>query len=67
MDIPIPDITITGQGEAIGGNLDPEHMSMGELRAPLDQEGIAIMSQVRWAIRQKDSHGGVSPQSALPA
>ena len=42
-------------------------MSMGELRALLDWDNLAIMSQVRRPIRQEDGHGGVFLQSARPA
>lgn len=49
------------------GNLDGEHLSMAELRAALRTEGIATMSEVRYAILQEDERVSVIPRSVRPA
>jgi len=54
-------------GHVLHGNLDREHMSMAELRAALRKEGIATMSEVRYAILEEDGRVSVIPRSVLPA
>ena len=51
----------------IHANLEREHMSMGELRAALRKEGIATMSEVRYAILEEDGHVSVIPRRSVPA
>jgi uncharacterized membrane protein YcaP (DUF421 family) len=51
----------------IRANLDREHMSLAELRAALRKEGIATMSEVRYAILEEDGHVGVIPRRSVPA
>jgi uncharacterized membrane protein YcaP (DUF421 family) len=48
-------------------NLDREHMSMAELRAALRKEGVASMSEVRWAILEEDGRVSVVHRGAQPA
>jgi uncharacterized membrane protein YcaP (DUF421 family) len=49
------------------GNLDREHPSVAELRAALRKEGIATMSEVRYAVLEEDGRVSVIPRSVLPA
>jgi uncharacterized membrane protein YcaP (DUF421 family) len=48
-------------------NLDREHMSLAELQAALRKEGVASMSEVRYAIMEEDGRVSVIPRSVLPA
>jgi len=54
-------------GEVLHANLDREHMSMAELRAALRKEGVASMSEVRWAILEEDGRVSVVHRGAQPA
>jgi uncharacterized membrane protein YcaP (DUF421 family) len=58
---------IVKHGHVIHANLDREHMSMTELRAALRKEGIATMSEVRYAILEEDGHVSVIPRRSVPA
>jgi uncharacterized membrane protein YcaP (DUF421 family) len=58
---------IVKHGHVIRANLDRENMSMRELRAALRKEGIATMSEVRYAILEEDGHVSVIPRSSVPA
>jgi len=51
----------------IRANLDREHMSLAELRAALRKEGIATISEVRYAILEEDEHVSVIPRRSGPA
>jgi uncharacterized membrane protein YcaP (DUF421 family) len=54
-------------GHVLHRNLDPEHMSMAELQTALREEGVANMSEVRYAILEEDGRVSVIPRSVLPA
>lgn len=54
-------------GEVLHANLEREHMSMPELRAALRREGIATMSEVRYAILEEDGRVSVIPRKSQPA
>ena len=58
---------IVKHGHVIRANLDREHMSLAELRAALRKEGIATMSEVRYAILEEDGHVSVIPRRSVPA
>jgi uncharacterized membrane protein YcaP (DUF421 family) len=58
---------IVKHGHVIHANLEREHMSMAELRAALRKEGIATMSEVRYAILEEDGHMSVIPRRSVPA
>jgi uncharacterized membrane protein YcaP (DUF421 family) len=58
---------IVKHGHVIHANLSREHMSMAELRAALRKEGIATMSEVRYAILEEDGHVSVIPRRPVPA
>ena len=60
-------IVIVKHGHVIRANLDREHMSLAELRAALRKEGIATMSEVRYAILEEDGHVSVIPRRSVPA
>ena len=51
----------------IHANLDRESMSMRELRAALREEGVATMSEVRYAILEEDGHVSVIHRRSVPA
>jgi uncharacterized membrane protein YcaP (DUF421 family) len=51
----------------IRANLDREHMSLAELRAALRKEGIATMSEVRYAIFEEDGRVGIILRRSVPA
>ena len=54
-------------GHVLRSNLDRECMSLPELRAALRKEGIATMSEVRYAILEEDGHVTVIPRKSTPA
>jgi len=58
---------IVKHGHVIRANLDREHMSLAELRAALRKEGIATMSEVRYAILEEDGHVSVIPRRSVSA
>jgi len=62
----VPTVLIR-HGEVLHANLDREHMSMAELRAALRKEGVASMSEVRWAILEEDGRVSVVHRGAQPA
>ena len=55
------------RSDTIHANLEREHMSMAELRAALRKEGIATMSEVRYAILEEDGHVSVISRRSVPA
>src|SRR2546426_6386963 len=59
--------TIVKHGHVLRSNLDRECMSLPELRAALRKEGIATMSEVRYAILEEDGRVTVIPRRATPA
>jgi uncharacterized membrane protein YcaP (DUF421 family) len=54
-------------GHVLRANLAREFMSMAELRASLRKEGVATMSEVRYAILEEDGHVTVIPRKSTPA
>jgi uncharacterized membrane protein YcaP (DUF421 family) len=54
-------------GHVLRANLARELMSMAELRASLRKEGVATMSEVRYAILEEDGHVTVIPRKSTPA
>src|SRR5262249_15133127 len=62
----VPTVLIR-HGEVVHANLDREHMSMAELRAALRKEGVASVSEVRWAILEEDGRVSVVHRGAQPA
>jgi uncharacterized membrane protein YcaP (DUF421 family) len=62
-----PPTIVVKHGHVIHANLDREHMSMSELRAALRKEGVATMSEVRYAILEEDGRVSVIPRRSLPA
>jgi uncharacterized membrane protein YcaP (DUF421 family) len=58
---------IVKHGHVIRANLRREHMSLAELRAALRKEGVATMSEVRYAILEEDGHVSVIPRRSVPA
>ncbi|HWN90726.1 MAG TPA: YetF domain-containing protein [Verrucomicrobiae bacterium] len=54
-------------GHVLHANLAREFMSMAELRAALRREGVATMSEVRYAILEEDGHVTVIPRRSTPA
>jgi uncharacterized membrane protein YcaP (DUF421 family) len=60
--------TVLGRhGNVLRRNLDGKHMSMAELRAALRKEGMATMSEVRYAILEEGGRVSVISRSVLPA
>ena len=50
-----------------GRHVEIPGMSMAELRASLRKEGVATMSEVRYAILEEDGHVTVIPRKSTPA
>jgi uncharacterized membrane protein YcaP (DUF421 family) len=58
---------VVKHGRVLHQNLDREHMSLTELRAALRKEGVATMSEIRYAILEEDGHVSVIPRRPVPA
>jgi uncharacterized membrane protein YcaP (DUF421 family) len=54
-------------GHVLRANLAREFVSMAELRAALRKEGIASLTEVRYAILEEDGHVTVIPRRATVA
>ncbi len=54
-------------GPVVRANLARELMSLAELRAALRKEGVATMSEVRYAILEEDGHVTVIRRRHVPA
>lgn len=54
-------------GHVVRANLAREFMSLAELRAALRKEGVATMSEVRYAILEEDGHVTVIRRRHVPA